>query len=150
QHRQIVWDIAKWTHLETLPSGAEQPAFSRDGTRLASASGVSPKVRIHELPLDAKRVSTLSLPDTSRATSAIFSIDGKTLYTLDWKFEREGWYRVAHWQIPTGKQIAAWDVQQKTYGILLGPDGKTVFAYSGEGVITVQDAPSGHKRLFQL
>jgi RNA polymerase sigma factor (sigma-70 family) len=144
----ILWDTARWQPTGKLPGSAASVAFSLDGKRLVSTTH-SPKVRIWDWAGERKS-TTIAVPETSRTPLAAFSADGSKLLTLDWKFERPGWYRLVRWDLASGNQESAADAPHVTYRIFFSPDGRTIFADSGEDGIAVRDVASGQTRVLRM
>ena len=124
-------------------------SFSRDGRRLAVASG-SPAaqgdVRLYAWPADglaaAPEQAWLAHRDT--IYDLAFSPDGRLLATC-------GYDRLIKlWDVPTGKEVRTLkDHSDAVYGLAFSPNGKLLASAAADRAVKVWDVSSG-KRLYTL
>jgi dipeptidyl aminopeptidase/acylaminoacyl peptidase len=102
----------------------------------------------------AKEAAKITVPDHRNVLSAIFSPDGQTLFTMDWKVTmnwKDSKIRIRHWKMPVGKQDQEWLVPSYEGWLphLLAPDGKTLVRAQPDGVIIAYDVDSQRERVFR-
>jgi RNA polymerase sigma factor (sigma-70 family) len=147
------WERNKWSgSLPYAGHAARTLTFSPTGKQLAAVE--TRAIRIWDIA-EAKKPSIIDVADAMDVTAAIFSPDGRKLFTLD--TDRENW-SVRHWDAATGKQDQRWVIPaqrrpryvkgQDKWAITLSPDGKTVVSARQDGDIGTYELASGRERLF--
>jgi WD40 repeat protein/serine/threonine protein kinase len=108
----LLWDAATGELVRVLPGHARSIsalAFSRDGKRLASASGGL--IRHRPRP----QANPLNLPE-------------------DWPKDIPD---VKVWDVATGKELRSWSLPGKGPGMALSPDGETIAVTFGENNVNI-------------
>jgi WD40 repeat protein len=153
-HRQtFLWDTSTWKISGALPWGAQRVSFSPDGKRLAAIEALpgrpySLTIRVLDMA-SGKDVNRITDSKINHIQSAIYSSDGRTIYTLDWRPKDapdKGFIR--HWNADTGRQTER--IPIPIAFSTLAPNGKTVFgafAHRAGGNVMMFDLGADRKRL---
>lgn len=135
--------------LDGLPGKVTALAFSRDGKRLAVASGsvaVSGEVRLYAMPADSvpAKPERVLAAHKDAVYDLAFSPDGRLLATC-------GYDRLIKlWDVAAGKERRVLkDHSDTVYGVAFSPDGKLLASAAADRAVKVWDVATG-KRLYTL
>lgn len=119
-------------------------AYSRDGARLAVASGLPGRSgELLVFDLSSGRPSRLSGVHSDRIQSVAFSADGSFVAACSYD-------RLASiWDPKSGRGRALKDHTDAVYGIAVSPDSRRIATVSGDRTLKIWDAAAG-RRLFTL
>jgi len=157
--RTFIWNTTSRKPIGVLSANAVAMSLSPDGKRLATVANNASRVRIWNMDTaneamvigipSPKNLKAL-MPDAKDFKAAIFSHDGRTLFTLDWDRNRRDWYDIRHWDLATGKQERSWSIPyHQTYGLMVAGDGKTTFARVHQSTVSIYNAESGQEKLLR-
>ncbi len=119
-------------------------AYSRDGARLAVASGLPGRSgELLVFDLSSGRPSRLSGVHSDRIQSVAFSADGNFVAACSYD-------RLASiWDPKSGRGRALKDHTDAVYGIAVSPDSRRIATVSGDRTLKIWDAAAG-RRLYTL
>jgi WD40 repeat protein len=135
-----VWDVASGKRLFTLSESTDwvyAVAWSPDGKHLA-AGGVDKSIRVWEVDRDGGKVVHAVFAHEGPVNALIYSVDGKTLYSLS----EDG--RAKAWDTERMVEHQVYDVRGDTpLCLALRPDGKQLAVGRFDGALLLLDEKTG-------
>ena len=129
------WDVrtGKLSRKTTIKSKTILSASTRDGKRVATWRFDMPPDDVLRVWDSETGAEAVELEDAERGAygSIQFSPDGKLLVVATWRKEKT----VTVWELDRGKKVGRVTVPAWTWEVYLLPDGKTILATSGLGMM---------------
>ena len=142
-----VWDLATRREVHTLEGHTglvNGVAFSRDGTRIASA-GADQTVKVWDAATGRERLTLRG--HTGGVNGVAFSPDGSRIASASGDYS-EGPGEVKVWDAATGRErLTLKGHTQRVAGVAFSPDGSRVASSSWDGTVKVWDAATGQEPL---
>jgi WD40 repeat protein len=148
------WDAASGKHLGDMTAGGFRPALSADGRVMATTGQDAGTIRILDIQ-SGKTVSTITAKAQGALREMVLSPDGKYLALRSRQeqilelYDTMSGKRLHAIAIVTGDPPRGALIQAPIVlapgGMLFGPDGTTLAAYSEPEKLTLWDVPTGKK-----